>query len=424
MGDRVRLKKPVSILTAVMLCMSAFAGCGAPQTASGSKISLDDEEYRLIQDGDNYKVEIPDGRPRVPQVLCEDADEVYQAYFSDGQSAAEAVVKTGEDVCKIEFHKNPELGFVLQYDDRYVFKPKTFKATYFTSSNPEVATVDENGLITIVGVSDESVVITAGSGMAEEYMTITKTVRAPINVYLLTGQSNAAYFYAEPENATITKQGTSYQYDTVEGGCRVRSLNKPDGSMLVGSIEASLCKTLYDIMGEKTLIINAGISGQPIRTFKPFDADSFIQVNTIWQTSTAEVASEEFSSHFEPRFRSYIWIQGETDDWTNSDRYKSDFLQLHKVFRSPDYFNLDYCFMVMVRSVFTRPCEAQEELAQGYEDIIMASRASQYLTMENGGLRHDNLHYAQAGDNILGEDAAKVIADVYMYGLDSVPEGE
>ncbi len=424
MGDKVRLKKPLMILAAVVLCMLALAGCGVGQDTGGEKIRLDDNEYRLTKDGDNYKVEIPDGRPRVPQVICEDADEIYQAFFSDGQTDAEAVVKIGDTEHRIAFHKNPELGFVLQYDDRYSFKPKTFEPTYFNSSNPEIATVDDDGLITIVGVSNESVTITAGSGTAEEYFTITKTVRAPINVYLLTGQSNAAYFYAEPEVATVTKRGTSYQYDTVEGGCRIRSLNKPDGSMLVGSIEASLCKTLYDIMGEKTLIINAGISGQPIRTFKPFDADSYIQVNTIWQTSTAEIASEEFSSHFEPRFRSYIWIQGETDDWTNSDRYKSDFLQLHRVFTSEDHFNLDYCFMVMVRSVFTRPCEAQEELAQGYEDIIMASRASQYLTMENGGLRYDNLHYAQAGDNILGADAAGVIAEVYMYGLDSVPEGE
>ena len=98
------------------------------------EISLDDADYE-ISDG---TVIIPEGRPRVPQIICDEADEIYQAFFADGE-------------------------------------------------------------VHIVNVNKNGVVITADDGHNIEELVITRTIKTPVSVYMLTGQSNASYYYADEQ---------------------------------------------------------------------------------------------------------------------------------------------------------------------------------------------------------------------------------
>ncbi|MBO4725706.1 MAG: hypothetical protein J5622_04275, partial [Firmicutes bacterium] len=243
------------------------------------KISLDDENYKITKDD---TVVIPAGRPRIPQIICDDPSvEVYQAFFPDDKQVATATLRRDGEEREITFIKDESLGLEFQYDDRIQWAGDIPNAVY-ESTNPDVAKVSLSGQIIITGVSDEPVTLTATNGVETEEFTITRTVKAPISIYILTGQSNAAYYFAEPEKSDNTKKGTAYVYDITDGVYSVQSMNNEDGSQARGNIDASIAKSLYDNLGEKVLIVNTGISGNPIETFEPDDGVSYAFTKETW----------------------------------------------------------------------------------------------------------------------------------------------
>jgi hypothetical protein len=382
-------------------------------------ISLDDTNYQLeIDSEENLTVRLPDGRPRVPQISCEDG-EVLQAFFSDGYKEAVAKVYLKDEFYPIKFVKDPDLGFELQYDDRYKFIPKTIVANEFKSSNADVAVVDNLGNIKITGVSDKGATITATDGTDTEELVITKTIRAPLDIYLITGQSNASYYYAEPQLATGTKSGTAYHYSELIGGEQICPMNNEDGSMARGNVEASFCKTIYDLTGEKILMVNAGVSGRKVNTFVPDEGESFKHIEYVWQIIREHIEDEEFLTHYETRIGSYIWVQGESDQHTDIDTYKENYMSLHKSLTDEEY-DFQYGFIVLTKPKFENSYAAQEQLASENSDITIATRSAEHFTVENGKMRFDDLHYSQVGDNLLGEETARSIFKAYTEGIESV----
>lgn len=384
------------------------------------EIKLDDERY-MIQSG---KVLIPAGRPRIPQIVCDEADEIYQAYFPDGVEKAAAQVVCGEDVYEIDFIKDKTLGFELQFGDYYQFVPafSAQKEITYWSSDDAIATVDKNGEILIRNVSESGVVITADDGYNKEELVITRTIRTPISIYMLAGQSNAEYYYADPQTATQAKKGTAYLYNSRLAEFVIESITNDDGTMKFGNIEASLVNRLYRELGEKVIIMNTGISGMKIEEFLP-EQKGFETIKDSWRNFNTTMQTEWFQERFEPRIKSYIWVQGESDDWLAPELYMERFLIMHSMLRSPD-FGFDYAFICNVAPRFFRPNDAQERLAQAYDDIFMGSRGAFGFTPESGELREDNLHYTQQGDNVLGDEIGKTIALVYQGKSDTLPEGE
>lgn len=384
------------------------------------EMTLDDQSY-TIKDGCVF---IPAGRPRVPQLICDDADAVYQAFFADGETESFAKIVCGEDIYEIKFLKDPALGFELQYDDYYYFVPSfevQGEVTY-TSSDASIAQVSDDGEVHIINVSDKGVVITADDGHNIEELVITRTVKTPISVYMLTGQSNASYYYASVEEATVIKKGTGYIYNAAISEYTIECLTDDKGNMRYGNIEASLAKRLYDELGEKVLIINTGISSMKIAGFLP-GSDGYDTVLSSWNVMNSIMRTDWFAERFEPRVRSYIWIQGESDEWLPPEEYMESFLTIHSALCGTD-FGFEYAFISNVASRFFRPNDAQERLAQAYEDIYMASRFAGTFTTQDGTLREDNLHYTQKGDNILGDDIGETIAVVYKGNGGTLLEGE
>lgn len=404
-----------AVLTAIL-----FTGCSESEADTiNSIIKTDDSRYKIeVEEDGSLLIRLPEGRPRVPQLQCEGA-EITQAFFSDGYRDAIAKVVLEDKYYAIRFTKDASLGFELQYDDRYKFTPKTMLATSFTSSNPAVAEVDNFGNIKIVGVSDEGAVITATDGISEEKLVITRTIKAPLSVYLMTGQSNASYYYAEPALATMTKPGTAYHYSELIGGVKICPMNNDDGSMNRGNIEASLAKNLYDLTGEKVLLVNAGLSGRMMYSFVPIQGESYKYINNVWQVIKRYIYDEEFQRNYEIRLRSYIWAQGESDAETEVGAYKNDYIKLHEILKSED-FGFEYGFIIKVRPIYTNAAEAQEQLVAENTEIVMATRSSEHFTVENGKMRFDDLHYSQIGDNLLGEETARSIAKAYSEGISTV----
>lgn len=407
----------------VGFCLILMSGCDKlVEGKINRSITIDDSRYKIqVADDGSYYVKLPDGRPRVPQLSCEEGRVITQAFFPDGMKDAFAKVKIDDTIYPIRFTKDPKLGFELQYDDRYRFEPKTIDANSFESSNPDVAVVDALGNIKIVGINDKGATITASDGNKREKLKITRTVKAPLSVYMITGQSNGAYYYAEPQNATATKPGTAYHYSEIIGGIRIASMNAPDGNMDRGNIEPGLANELYKKMGEKVLVVNSGVSGQKIETFVPMQGASYQNIDRVWQIVKHKIEDEKFKSKYDVRLRSYIWVQGESDLATDVNMYKNDFLKLHQMLKSQDY-GFDYGFIVKVRSRYKNAAIAQEDLIVENEDIAMGTRQTEQFSVAEGTMRKDNIHYSQFGDNVIGEETAKTIARTYFDGVKSTSD--
>lgn len=412
------------ILICLVFIIMCFTGCSKMEkTKINQMISVDDKHYKIEMDeNNNLVIRLPEGRPRVPQLSCDNSN-IVQAVFSDGSKEAIARIVSDGKFYSVRFTKEAYLGFELQYDDRYKFIPKTIVANEFYSSNPDVAEVDNVGNVKIIGVSDEGAVITASDGKNKEELVITKTLKAPLNIYLITGQSNASYYYAEPKLATVTKQGTVYHYSELIANNPLSSMNDKEGNMARGNLEAALGKNLYDLTGEKVLLVNAGVSGKKIDTFVPLQGESYKYMDKVWQDINRIIHEKEFQKHYEPRLKSYIWAQGESDKNTAIGSYKNDYMKLHEILTSLDY-GLEYGFIIKVRDVYENPSKAQEELANENEDIYISTTSSDFFSVENGKMRFDDLHYSQVGDNVLGEETAKTIVRTYEEGMNFIISNE
>ena len=113
-----------------------------------------------------------------------------------------------------------------------------------------------------------------------------------------------------------------------------------------------------------------GISSMQIRGFLP-GSDGYDAILNSWNVMNGIMETNWFSERFEPRIRSYIWIQGKSDDWMQPEEYMENFLIVNNALRSSD-FGFDYAFISNVASRFFRPNDAQERLAQAYDDIYLS----------------------------------------------------
>jgi len=127
-------------------------------------LTLDDARYSIGEfkkDVFEYTVGLPDGRPTIPRVQATAADgieiKISQAYIPDSETIGVATVAISDAegnsaTYKVTFERSIANGFVLQYDDRYYFNAGYHNDTgdpyVYTSSDPDIISVDENGIMT------------------------------------------------------------------------------------------------------------------------------------------------------------------------------------------------------------------------------------------------------------------------------------
>ena len=199
-----------------------------------------------------YEIHIPAGHPRVPQISAQSDPSntvtVTQAMLPESSTSgvATAIVKDGQGnfvEYKVTFVKDPAKGFHLQYNDYYTFKPENADTvTQFVSSNPAVASVTAEGVVQALALSDTAVTIEAknAAGTTVDTLVIDKIVKAPLNIFLITGQSNAYGSYDIPT-------GTNEAAFTAQ---QLEHTLKPDpGTVLCTDVSntGSILRDMYDL---------------------------------------------------------------------------------------------------------------------------------------------------------------------------------
>jgi hypothetical protein len=298
------------------------------------------------------------------------------------------------------------------YDD-YIESPAAVSA----EGSLEIVTLSGVTYIHAVDVGTGSVEFSDGS------VEIYSVKKSQLDVYLLMGQSNAAYTHYDASSSTVTLPGTAYFYGTTQPLhtlnyhaykeiCTVKSMNAPDGTQTVGNIEAPLAASLYESIGNKVLIVNGGVSGVKINTFTPGNIN-FLRASEVFCDAMERIDR----TLYDPTVRSYIWIQGESDALTPVETYKTLFLEIHEDLTGSGVglfspYDFDAGFISLI--VGTNSSQAQIALTVDPEDnLILGATSAPTFSIENGLLKNDGVHYSQLGDNLIGSELGTSIYQFY-----------
>ncbi|MBQ4116858.1 MAG: Ig-like domain-containing protein [Clostridia bacterium] len=365
-------------------------------------------EEEVEFDNFTYTVQLPAGRPRIPHITAtadnEDAVVAYQnATIADNETSGYAKViisdESGENIYTVKFERAEVVDtVVLQYDDRWTFTPdyelKDGEAFTFESTDSSVASVDANGVITAENVSENAVVISAKVGEETvDTFTVSKIDKAVVNLFLVTGQSNAQGCYdfvdtdgdGTKEDSEKFAQATEQLKDVIQpdkaGQVYIydarpywNSYNSTDDYVLEGGLSAfydlydvkrtgfasALGKTYYDLSGEKVAFLHAAYNGScierwldPAKHPELADADFNHYVNA--QNTYKELIKKLDSSKYEINHRANFWLQGETcmsnlwdydaNNWKTPTAYE-------KLFSAEDYTDMFMKFHEQMKADF------------------------------------------------------------------------
>ncbi len=416
-------------------------------------IELDDNAYTVTASGTNaYTVKIPDGRPRIPQISCEGAT-VTQAFMADDMKEATATIIKGATTYTVTFVKDASLGFVLQYDDHYTWNPGLSGTVTYSSSAVNIATVDAKGEIVIKAVSNKGVTITATSGSQTKQLVITKTIKAVLGVWLLTGQSNTSFHYNDTSTCIVPDKGTSY-FIGASVNPRAETISpmvNDAGKANVGGNESAIAKAVYDKTGEKVLMLSSGVSGSGIDWFLPghvvtdLSDSPWLLTNHVYETASKQWEAANFKANYEVRTRSFFFLQGCAESgkvWTahyngfavnkNKVAFTTNGVNYpvgsHTFFSyMTDVLGFDACLNIMVAwrpiGIITSTRTAQFKLEQNFDNYINITRAAQTMSEAEGSYRGDRLHMNQIGKNRVGSLAGANAARYYTGELREAATG-
>ncbi|MBO4770031.1 MAG: hypothetical protein J5563_04550 [Clostridia bacterium] len=287
-------------------------------------------------DKTEYTVLIPDGRPSVPSVSVEGDGNwrVFQAFIPDSGKSGKATVIAGDKTYYINFVKDISRGFVLQYDDRYSFVPD-YKAEdgenieYF-STDSGVLSVDEYGTVVAKALSDRPVTVTASlDGTVIDSLTVDKVIKAPLNIFLIIGQSNAygyhdvpegtdkeTYFAGQKSLCDCPAPGTVYCDDIGNSYDDVFYSGWYDLSSGRNGFSPSLGKEWYRLTGEKTLMLQTALGSMPIEAWTPDGDLKCFGIDCYWETvgkfTSYRSELEKPESCYTLNHVFAFWLQGET----------------------------------------------------------------------------------------------------------------
>ena len=418
-----------------------------------------------------YEVILPAGRPRVPRIAATAADAdaevtVYQPMFPD--TATEAIARVdvalGElsNSYTVVFKKDASLGFHLQYDDRYTFAPaytlQEGEAFTFESSNADAVTVNDEGLVQVKALSNDPITVTAKVGEeVKDTLTIDKTVRAPLNIFLIVGQSNSAGTY---DSGLPANEGSKATARPAPGTvyCAENAAKPYDMKRGRAGYAGALGQAWYDLSGEKSLLIQTAVGGSAIERWEK-DGDLYKNTLTAYNKFTKQYAEED--SKFEVIRTAYFWCQGETAQmWTwsgsswdqsgkyimTADDYYARFMKNHENFVND--MNVEFGTILLVRAI--AQVASRESLKTQYLTDLVAPRVAQY-TIHNttdssiiigsrigeiartstapdkdapgfGYMGPENLHYSQIGYNQAGKELAESSFLAISATADRTPE--
>lgn len=242
------------------------------------------------------------------------------------------------------------------------------------------------------------------------------------DILLFMGQSNMAGrgdYHLAPKVA----EGVAYEYRAVTAPDTLMPLSEPFGvnenreegvfepGMKTGSMAASFVNACFQQTGRPMIAVSCSRGGSSINEWLP-GTPYFADAVSRYQSCMDYIHSHEI----EARSISMVWCQGCTDGdhGMSGEEYKEKTLRFFQAFRK---MGVERIFLIRIGNhrelpgLYVPIQEAQEELAEERDDIIMVSR--QFASFRARGLMKDSFHYKQEGYNIVGEEAGNNVG-IYL----------
>lgn len=269
------------------------------------------------------------------------------------------------------------------------------------SGSLEIVTVGETEYIHAKSLGTGKLILSDGS---------TETIqvgKAHLDVCFMFGQSNSAYVVADPSQAPVPLPGTAYYYGADNGkyseimfaSATIHSMTNMDGTAATADKAPSFAIKYNEITGHRVYFVCGSISGKSIITFDPDGGKTWAYADEVMEYAIKALDKRYFTYDS----IAYMWIQGESDSTMAIDEYKNRFLEMNKAIMNGGLAGqkFHHAFISMVRTASSGTAQAQ--LAEEYPDMItMATTIATTFTQANGLLAPDNIHYTQAGDNLIG----------------------
>lgn len=241
--------------------------------------------------------------------------------------------------------------------------------------------------------------------------TITRSLtveRAPLDVYIIAGQSNAEYgVYDVSKAAPTATQGTGYYYGTPTSPIKINSVYDPNtlgmysitqsgtyNTAHIGNIEQSFTANYYEKTHKKVYTINVGVGGSSVSSWMSG------QSSYVWASNNVTKALSYIDTDcFDYTKKSILWIQGEADTTMPIATYCADFTDMFESFKTD--FDFDSTIITETRG-HGLSAQAQIKLSETVAGVYLGTSVANTFTVKNGLLNTDNIHYSQLGDNELG----------------------
>ena len=398
----------------------------APRLAS---LGILGERFDFSPETRYYEVDVPDGNPILPEVWAtspsdEVSIEIYQAYFTEGKNTASARVTLNDgeysNSYEVRFVKNRKLGVVLQYDDRYTYVPdyklkKGQNYVFLCDSDDGNVEIDSNGVIYAKNVSDKPSLINVYVGNKHvESLTVNKTVKAEIDMFIVAGQGNAAGDGGNAEECVKPSVGTAY---TVEIDDRTFAMN--DMSAGRSGFTPALAEKWYSLTGKKSLFIQSAIADVSVTEWVSGE-EAFELALTRFNYYMNKMKS--VNSKFTVRNVYCVWFHGEWDvaHGMSSETYAEYFNSFYKSFKEKTGF--DVMSVVPARETVSSDdafstvgniASAQYYVCNSYDDIRIMTEVPFKSSVSNGNVCSDRLYYTQKGYNAIGSEIAQNLYNIY-----------
>lgn len=240
------------------------------------------------------------------------------------------------------------------------------------------------------------------------------------DVIFMMGQSNATYLikYVNAGAATpVPEPGTAYYYGTEAkpagfpesySNCGIYPMSTAEGSR-IGDKWPAIAAEYVEATGHKVLMAQIASGGQSIVKFSPTDGH-------LWTESTARVAEvlrAMDEAGMKPGRISVVWIQGESDLTMSAEEYKQRFLEMGKRIANGGL-GCEVTLPIWISLIRGDggSVEAQQEIVIEKPGIFrMATEIARTFTVQNGLCGDDNLHYSQAGNNVVGAAIGEAVGE-------------
>lgn len=278
---------------------------------------------------------------------------------------------------------------------------------------PADGVVSVNGVLELVETIQGTMIHAAGVGSGtivyEDREVSVNVTRAVLDVYLMTGQSNSAYYtYDKSQADPVPNLGEAYAWMTETGkygnlkpsdGAAMRPMVSPENGIVTADKAPAFAATVSEITGNKVYWICGGWGGRSIVTFNPENGTTWTYMQAVVRDAMAAIDADLY----EARTMFWMWIQGEADASMPVDEYATRFIELSDAINDGGLgFAFSHCFVSVPLDSGNVP-EAQALAAEARPGAItIATTIAETFTQANGLLGSDGVHYTQKGDNLIG----------------------